>query len=265
MKKLLISIILLLLTGQIACTDFIAKVNRQNDWEIIKSNNVVLHYRPVGFSQSSSPTSEEAKKILQNQNIYYKLIPDSISQPFNDRVIIYLYNKDEARDLIGTNNGGHAIPKFNTFYYTFIVGMRQFTDTYGIENPFIGAHEMVHIITHRTLGYPGTRFMSEGYAVWLDGSYGRYPIESIIRHYRDEQSEKILTPDQLLIESTLDESIFYPNSGLFTRFLVHTYGLVNINKLFTTSRDHFKDTFKRLTGVNWQTMSDEYHKYLVNL
>ena len=248
-----------------SCTDFIAEIDHQNNWEVLESEKVILHYRPWDYSQSPSPTTEEAMFILSNQNFYYQAIQDSINRPFNDKVLVYLYNKDEAKELIGTNGGGHAIPKFNTFYYTVLVGMNDFTDMYGVVNPYVGAHELVHVITHRTLRYPGTKLMSEGYAVWLDGSYSRYAIEDIVRHYHNNEPEKVLTPDQLLFESTSDESIFYPNSGLFTKFLVHTYGLEKINKLFTSTQEHFRDDFLNTTGITWEDMAKEYRLYIENL
>ncbi len=262
MKKLTYILFAIVLTPLFSCTDFIAEVEHQNEWEVLESESIVLHYRPWGFSQSPSPTSEEALFMLNNQNFYYQAIQDSINRRFNDKILIYLYNMDEAEELIGTVGGGHAIPKFNTFYYTFLVGMQDFTDKYGIQNPFLGAHEMAHVITHRTLGYPGTKLMSEGYAVWLDGSYGRYAIEDIMRHYCSNEPQKVLTPDQLLNESTSDESIFYPNCGLFIKFLTHNYGLENINKLFQSTQENFKDEFTLLTGANWEAMANEYENYL---
>ncbi len=248
-----------------SCTNFIAEIDHQNDWEVLVSGNVILHYRPWDYSQSPSPTAEEAMFILNNQNFYYQAIQDSINRQFNDRVLIYLYNMDEAKELIGTSGGGHAIPKFNTFYYTFLVGMKDFTDMYGVENPFLGAHELAHVITHRTLGYPATKLMSEGYAVWLDGSYGRYAIEDIIRYYRDKEPQKVLTPDQLLNEIISDESIYYPNCGLFTKFLVHTYGLENINKLFVSPRENYKKDFTNMTGIDWGVMESVYLDYVEHL
>ncbi|MDZ7797732.1 MAG: hypothetical protein U5N56_12130 [Candidatus Marinimicrobia bacterium] len=166
-------IMVLLLTS---CTDFIAQVDLQKEWQVLGSGNIVLHYRSPDFGGGSSPEDEEARFIAANQNYYYQAIQDSIQKDFTGKVLIYLYNQDEALEHIGTSGGGHALPKVNTFYYAFIPGQNERRDKYGIENPFVGAHEMVHVITHRALGYPGTKLMSEGYAVWLDGSYGGHSI-----------------------------------------------------------------------------------------
>jgi hypothetical protein len=248
-----------------SCTDFIADVDHQKEWKTLESAHVLLHYRPKGFSSSPSPAGQEAARIVENQNVYYRAIQDSIRRTFHDKVLIYLYNQDEADQMIGTDGGGHAIPKFNCFYYTYLANRKKVVDQYQVENPVIGAHEMAHVITHRLLGYPGTKMMSEGYAVWLDGIYGGYRIQTIIRSYRDQQPGKILTPDQLLAESTGKESVYYPNAGIFIRFLVHTYGVGNMNMLFSRSAENLKDEFHYLTNTTWEDMSARYARYIDEL
>jgi len=248
-----------------SCTDFIAGVDHQKEWEKEKFGRIVLHYRPEGFSSSPSPSFEEAQRIVQNQNVYFRAIQDSLQRTFDEQVLIYLYNQDEAEEMIGTDAGGHAIPKFNCFYYSYRVNRKQLTDQYQVKDPVIGAHELAHVITHRLLGYPGTKMMSEGYAVWLDGIYGGYRINTLIRSYRDDQPRKILTPDQLLTKSTSKEAVYYPNAGIFIRFLVHTYGVTNINMLFSRSADHLKDEFHYVTHTTWADMSSRYANYIEEL
>jgi hypothetical protein len=140
-----------------------------------------------------------------------------------------------------------------------------YTDHYGIKNPYLGAHEMVHVISQHILGTPGTKMMSEGYAVWIDGSYARHDIEQIIKHYRDHEEEKILSPDQLLKEVSTEESIYYPNTGLFLRFLANTYGVEMCNKLFTITHEKFVKKFEKLSGISWDEMNGHYNEYLKNL
>ncbi|MBN2780479.1 MAG: hypothetical protein JXR21_00780, partial [Candidatus Marinimicrobia bacterium] len=181
----------------LSCTDFIARVDLQGDWTCLRSGKIVLYCRPSGFSGVPSPASDERDSLVSQQNFYYTVICDSIQKTFDDEVVIYLYNSDEAAEHIGTSGGGHAIPKLNAIYFTYLPGQREHTDPYGIENPLMGAHELAHVISHRTLGYPGTKLMSEGYANWLDGGYAGYGIAEIIRHYRDNEPEKIMTPDRL--------------------------------------------------------------------
>jgi len=247
------------------CTDFIAGVDRQDDWKVIESGKIQLYYRAGDFSSAPSPGQQVAGRIVQNQNVYYQGILKRIQVSFTDKVMIYLYNEDEADELIGTNTGGHAIPKYNTYYYTYMSNRRSFIDQYGIEDPVIGAHELAHVITHRTMGYPGTRLMSEGYAVWLDGFYGGYPIEDIIRKYRDEETDKLMSPEELLDEKEDSESVFYPNAGMLIRFWTSQYGVVNINRLFTSSEDEFKKHFMQAAGESWEDMTSRYDQYLQSL
>ncbi|MBS3777533.1 MAG: hypothetical protein KGY70_20235 [Bacteroidales bacterium] len=259
------SIALLVLIGLSSCTDFFVDVSLQKEWEEMESENIVIHYRPEGFSASPSPDENAVQTMLENQNYYYHAIQDSIQRSFSDKVLIYIYNKDEGKSLIGTDGGGHAIPKLNSFYYTYLPDRRKLTDQYQKKNPPLGAHELVHVITHRTLGYPPTKMMSEGYAVWLDGDYGGYAIDDIIRKYRDDQPDKIMKTSELLKESTNEESVYYPNAGVFVRYLVRTYGVEKVNQLFVSDEDAFQKDFEKITGDKWKTMADEYTGYINNL
>ena len=260
--KIFLAIITILLSS---CTDFIVPIDKQEEWLTNKSDNIILHYRSPDYSSSISPTEEISKQIVSDQNYYFSTIQDSIQRQFNNRVLIYLYNKDEAEEFIGTNSGGHSIPKLHCFYYTYLPDKPDYTDQYGIENPYLGAHELVHVITHRCLGYPGTKMMSEGYAVWLDGSYGGNDIKDIMIHYRDNEPEKILSPTQLLNETTEIEAIYYPNAGTFIKFLVSRYNIENINTLFTIRENDFISRFYQHTATDWQDMSDKYFNYVDNL
>jgi len=257
-----IILLTLLFTG---CTEFFAGPDLQDNWEITEHEKIVLHHRPEGFSGTESPTAEEAATIAANQYFYYQRIQDSIGKEFDDLVLIYLFNKDEAEEHIGTNGGGHSIPKFNAFYYTFLDYQNVFTDNYGIVNPAVGAHEMVHVITHRVLGYPATKLMSEGYANWLDGSYARYYIEDIVKSYRDKSPEKLLTPNQLLVAGDMADSVYCPNSGVFLKYLVSRFGIVKINSLFTVRKENFKKAFENTCNEKWEIMVEEYQKYLDEL
>lgn len=245
-----------------ACTDFIATEDLQDEWQMVESDTIVLHYRPASFSEAPSPTADEAIFMLQNQELYYRAICDSIGRDFSDRVMIYLFNQDEAEQHIGAQSGGHSIPKFNTVYFSFFHHSREYIDQYDIENMFLGAHELVHVITHQVLGYPGTKLMSESYANWLDGSYARYHISDIVASYRDHEPEKLMTPDDLLEKTETVEQVYYPNAGVFTGFLVKEYGVERINDLFTSGKEQFASDFEKVCNEDWSEMGEKYSRYL---
>lgn len=250
----------------ISCTDLIVSVRPDDDWKGIENGSIELYYRPIDYSETKSPTWEQADHIINAQNIYYHAIQDSINRSFEDDVRIYLYNYDEAKEKIGTNGGGHALPKFNTYYYTFIDSNRSITDHFGVVDPYIGAHELVHVITHRTLGYPKTKLMSEGYAVWLDGTFARYHIKDIIRNFRDEHPERILSPNDMILNADAYlSSVFYPNAGIFAKFLVKRYGIDMINTIFTVSEDNLISELENLRGESWNELCTAYEFYIENL
>lgn len=263
MKKTINLLLLALLFS--GCTEFIADMDADKAWKLAENDPIKLYYKKQEVSEAPSPTIHQVNGILNNQKYYYQAIQDSIQQTFSEPVLIYLYNKDQAKQAIGTAGGGLSQSRYMTIYYTFIHDIEPYTDQYSIKNPFVGAHEMVHIITHNLLGNPGTKMMSEGYAVWLDGSYGRKDINYYIKEFKAEYPEYVMTPTQLLNESFEDEMIYYPNAGILIRYWVRQFGVEKINKLFPVSRENFKEKFKKITGTSWDEMEIHYSNYLDNL
>lgn len=247
------------------CTEFVAELDADKDWKLSENDIIKLYTKKQGVSESPSPVAYQVQSILDNQKYYYRAIQDSINQSFSEPVLIYLYNKDQAKEAIGTSGGGLSQSRYMTIYYTFIHDIEPYTDQYGIENPFVGAHEMVHIITHNLLGNPGTKLMSEGYAVWLDGSYGRKDINYYIRKFKTEYPEYVMTPTQLLNESFEDEMIYYPNAGVLIRYWVRQFGVEKMNRLFSVSRENLKEKFEKITETSWDEMESHYSNYLNSL
>ena len=101
-------------------------------------------------------------------------------------------------------------------------------------------------------------------ANWLDGSYARYDILDIITSYRNKEPEKIMTPEELLTDTDRGESVYYPNAGLFTGFLVRMYGIENINLLFNSCRDDFIHDFENICNDSWGNMIGKYNSYIEN-
>lgn len=257
--------LLVLFLLPVACTDIFMASDPQADWLLLESDAIILHYRPPAWSAAPSPTPGEAQAILEHQTLYHRAIQDSINRTYNDRVSIYLFNEDEAELHTGAPRGGHAIPKLHAIYVSFFHHERNYTDKYGVKGPYIGAHELVHVITHQTLGYAGTKLMSEGYANWLDGSYARYDIGDIIRAFRRDHPERLMTPEELLYDTGREDFIYYPNAGVFTSFLVRTYGVELVNRLFTSHKDAFTTDLEYLAGDAWNEMNDRYARYISSL
>ncbi|MBN2615974.1 MAG: hypothetical protein JXR71_09805 [Bacteroidales bacterium] len=261
MKKTTI-LLLIFLTG---CTKFMVDIRKDNHWLVKEKGNIVVYYRPSGTAEAPAPTTRQAEKIADNQNRYLQDLNDTLHLNFNEKVLVYLFNQSEAKELIGTDGGGHAVPDVNSFYFTFInLG---FFD--GVDTAYIGSHELVHVVTHKLLGLPGTRMMSEGYAVALSTGYGytydndsgiiRKSIDRWMQQYYAE--ERILSPYGLLNQADLPERIFYPNAGSFVRYLINQYGTIRVNKLFPVEKNAFDKACKEFLNKDLSTIADDYRIY----
>ena len=256
-------IFLMIISG---CTDFIMQIEKDEFWLSQHSGQVTVHYREKNFSSEPSPDSLMVSRILRQQNTYINRISDSIGMTFNDTVLIYLYNADESHEKIGTKGGGHAIPNFLSFYYVYKIYYKTYTDQYGMVNPPLGAHEMVHVITHHLLGTAGTKLMSEGYAVWLDGAYVRTSLVEIIKWYiKQSEESKILMPSQMLSKTDYAEEIFYPSAGMFVRFLVRRHGIELANYLFNIRSENFIREFEKATSLSFTSMEEDFKNFLKKL
>ncbi len=251
-----------------SCSDILSSWSKDNEWMVHENGNIVLHTRPENFSESRSPDDEVISIILSNQNYYYLLIKDSLNLSYNNRVLIYLYNHDEALEAIGTNSGGHSLSSRSTIYYTYIPG--SYPDAHGRQS-YIGSKELVHLITHRILGTNFSKMMDEGYAVAFEGSYGKeYDEENEITIARTLNSwmqahylnNNIMTPGELLTDTETADEIFCPNAGFYIRYLWNNFGIQKTNYLFNVPSYKFKENFLTIFDKSFSEVSAEYMEFV---
>ena len=84
------------------------KADIKGPWIKTKRDRIVLFTRPVDYGNGISPDSKAIKSILQEQEDVIDLINERLKVNFKSTVKIYLYNKGEAKEKIGTNGGGFA-------------------------------------------------------------------------------------------------------------------------------------------------------------
>jgi hypothetical protein len=268
LQKTYTAFFLMLLMVFSSCTDFFASLDKHKEWVVTELGNVILHTRPQDYSNSQSPDEQTISSILRNQNFYYTLIKDTLGLQYDEKVLIYLFNHDEALDAIGTNTGGYSMSERSTIYYTFLLA--SYKDVYN-RNAYIGCHEIVHLLTHRALGNNYTRMMNEGYAVAFAGSFGRTydEVEEIVTartindwmqfHYRNNN---ILTPHQLLFEPDKPDEVFCPNAGFFISFLWQNYDISKVNKLFNLSGENIYSMLTGILGKPFEEISEDYMDYV---
>ncbi len=255
----------------ISCLSFLFSC--QNDelvdfdglWVKTDSAQVTLYTRPLNYSNSLSPGEAQIRLTLKNQNDFIDTINHKLGLNYTAKVSIYLYNYDEALKKIGINGGGRTLTNKLTICYAFN-GDLMYYPNWKVSD-FMGLHEMVHIVSISKLGKGGTRLMTEGYAVAIDGSYAGYKdqngkiIRSLIQEWMAAyaKANKVYRPSELLNNpDNFPEEVFYPQSGYFVDWLFKKYGVEKINRLFTVKKDKFKVQFESVTGKAFDAMEAEY-------
>lgn len=242
-------------------------IDSSGPWVTAESKLIQLYTRPNDFSKTDSPDQSVINHILQEQEEVIFFINKKLKTSFNSKVKIYLFNYDEAKEKIGTNQGGGANSKKGHIYLTF--HNQAFFNTITNKFEYVGIHEMVHIITFKEFGRAKSKFFSEGYANAIDGNYGvlddmktRRRIDSTIQNIKTHGG--LLTPTELLYNDNISHKTFYPQIGYLFNWMFETYGVENINKLFTVNRIRVEKNFLEVTGDTFKEMENKYMEYILN-
>lgn len=247
------------------------KADTTGPWIITKGKRIVLYSRPQGYSKTDSPDSITIQSIIQEQEQVIDIVNKRLNTSFDSNVKIFLFNKDEAKEKIGTNGGGFAsLNKFKRHIY-FTYHSNPFLNTVLDKYDYLGVHEMVHIITINKLGNLRTRFFGEGYPNAVDGNYAVENVNGVLTRRRNDSSllkiketGRLLKPSDLLYNESVPESEYYPQIGCLINWLFEKYGVDKINSLYDLKREKIEQEFQRVTGVSFADMENEYLEYLKN-
>lgn len=262
MKKILIFLFLVL-------TFTSWKADTAGPWIITKGEKIIIYSRPIGYSKSESPDSNAIQSIIREQEQVIDLVNQRLKTTFNSKVKIFLYNRDEAKQKIGTDGGGFASLSRSKRHIYFTFHTKPYLNTVLDQYDYMGVHEMVHIITLNQLGNLRTRFFGEGYASAVDGNYGVEDINGIRTRRRNDLiigkfavSGKLLKPSELLYNDSVPESEYYPQIGCLISWLFEKYGVDKINQLYDFRKDKIEKAFQRVTGDTFRDMELTYMKHL---
>lgn len=245
------------------------KADTSGPWIITKGSKIIIYSRPIGYSRSESPDSSAVQSIIREQERVIDYINQRLKTTFDSRVKIFLYNKDEAKEKIGTGGGGFASLCRSERHIYFTFHSKPFFNTVLDQYDYLGAHEMVHIITINQLGKLRTRFFGEGYANAIDGNYSVEEVSGIWRRKRNDSTitqiagkGRLLSPSELLYSDSVPESEYYPQIGCLISWLFEKYGIDKINQLYDFRRDKIEKAFQRVTGDTFRDMELAYMKHL---
>ncbi len=247
-----------------------SKGNIDGPWIISKKGNVVLYTRPENYSKTPSPNIATINSILDEQNECLKIINHRLGTSFNSNFSVYLFNYDEAKEKIGTNSGGYAISRKRVIYYTYNHVTKKSNNGNRV---YLGKHELVHLVTTKEFGHSNLRLMGEGYAVSINGIYGRErsskgeivgkSLEKWMKEY--VSTDKILKPSEMINGRDIPESLFYPQAGFFINWLFDNYGTQKINKLYKSSNKALKIDFEKITGESFDSIEIKYLEFCNSL
>jgi hypothetical protein len=248
------------------------KADTKGPWIKTKGKQVILYTRPSNYSNSESPDSSVIRSIIKEQESVIDYINGKLDTDFDSKVRIYLYNKDEAKEKIGTNGGGFAsLNKFKKHIY-FTFHPTPFFNSILKVYDFVGVHEMVHIITIHELGSLRTRFFGEGYSNAIDGNYGVENVNGIWTRRRNDSTlvrikeyGELLKPSELLYNDSVPAYEYYPQIGCFINWLFGKYGADKINLLYNLKREKIEKEFEMVTGIGFKDMENEYMEFLKEL
>lgn len=246
------------------------KVDKRGPWIKTEGERVILYTRPLNYTKTNSPDSLAIQKIIQEQEQVIDFINERLKTDFNLKVKIFLCNFDEAKEKIGTNGGGSASLTKRHIYFAFF--NEPIFNAERNQYEYVGVHEMVHVITINKLGRIRSSFFGEGYSNAIDGHYGSMMQENrLVRRTNESTLVKIKAhgrlarPLDLLYNDTLSAREYYPQIGCLVDWLFKTYGVENINKLYSLKKDKIEKRFIDATGDTFDEMGKRYMKYQQNI
>ena len=226
------------------------KADITGPWIITKGERIILYSRPIGYTKTYSPDSIAIQSIIQEQEQAIDYINQRLNTNFDSKVKIFLFNWDEAEKKMGTNGGFVNLNKFKRHIYFRYA--KPFMNTVLNKYDYLGLHEMVHIITINQIGKLKNRFFSEGYANAVDGNYGVDNVNGILTRRRIDstliilkEKGKLAKPSDLLYNSSIAESEYYPQTGCLINWMFERYGIDKVNILYSFKRDKIERKFQK--------------------
>lgn len=159
-------------------------------------------------------------------------------------------NGDALSELTGTAQGPMN---------GFCIGPNYIFSAYNSEVKCLGHHEVTHLFSYR-LCMPKSRFLSEGLAMYTDGSFWGKPNAAWVREFLENGSYISvikLASDDMFFAFPSEKT--YPISGAFTGFLVEKLGFdaflhsvytsdaplfENLSRIFNCGEEEIEEQFK---------------------
>lgn len=231
MKTALLSIFILFL---LACH---GPATKEHGWTIEKQTvtrvgNVSFVFPSSGFAHNNRNklVNECLEAIKSNSALVH--LPD-----YADSITIqFLNSRQEMKRHTGMTPSGIALIQPKILYVVA-------NEDPGEVKPPI-RHELMHMITMTTWGYPGqdSNWMNEGLAAYAENSCNGYNDEQI---YRYLSANNMLIPMQALTTGFYKqpEMVAYHQAAYIVQYLLEHYGADKFRDLWTRGFDQFKNVY----------------------
>lgn len=143
-------------------------------------------------------------------------------EPLDVPIRTYLYTTTDLKEeMTGYAGYAHANPMNAETHHLYGEGVDA-----------TGPHEDVHVLAWHRIGDTSTSLMGEGLAVWVGGYWWGEPLDDWASEFLEDGE---IPPLEDLIDDFwgFDDTVTYPLAGHFVGFLVDTWGLDAMKRLYT--------------------------------
>jgi hypothetical protein len=128
---------------------------------------------------------------------------------------------------------------------------------------YLGKHELVHFIMGSYYGFCQNKLFLEGFTNAIDGIFQGRRIEDACITLK--KANKTNTLGQLWDNSNeIEEVSFYPQSGIFIKWLIQEYGIEKSKKLYGMGirEEYPKEKMQEILGISFEDLSKRYENQI---
>jgi len=191
--------------------------NKNFIWSSDSSQHIKYYFSP------NSIAAKEIDTIKKKSEQYIVHILSLIHEDIYTKQISLIFTESrlKMKELTMFENNGMANWKYNAVYYVYGDSLKAF-----------GEHEFNHVIVTNLWGENGSyRWLSEGFAVFSDDSWGKYNLHCLCKYFLD--NNKFISLHDLLNNfNNYKDLVTYPEAGSFVKYLYEKYGYQKFKNLW---------------------------------
>jgi Peptidase MA superfamily len=213
--------------------------NRNFVWECDSSLHIKYYYAP------HSTAAKNIDSIKIKSESYYEHALSLVHEINYPRKIslIFSESRSKMKELTSFESNGLANWKYNAIYYV-----------YGDSLRINGVHEFNHVITTNLWGENDSyHWLSEGFAVYSDNSWGKYDLHLLCKYLLDKN--RLLSIHELRNNfNDYSSLITYPQSGSFVKYLYEKYGYDKFKQFWQQGDGKVQNIY----GKSFETLEQEW-------